>query len=358
MLRTHERTRNQSRSAIHWTAVVALIVGAAAGCQSPQAAFDPFMAGRTTIPPPSTAAAPAGAAPYYPAGPAAGAPPTIYTPPGSIPAAVPATQNYLPRGGMTFPQSQASPAAASNTTLASNATAAGAANDSSAVVVTGQPTPKVDRAVKPASFTHPVAAPVAASPATPTAQAPASIQAASIQPASPNRLPPNGAAQPLATALRSAEGRAAVAGLPELGDFPRPSAATNGGFRANNSPPSTPVTSATSSTGAQGVAATQVSAAASATPNTTAPGYGYDEKYQRLQGKLEFSPSQQRWKLRYIPIDGETDTYGGSVVLPEIDKLQGFAAGDLVVVQGRLNTSRAATDGFSPPYLIERLSRQ
>jgi hypothetical protein len=178
------------------------------------------------------------------------------------------------------------------------------------------------------------------------------------QSASPNQLPPNGAAQPLAATLRTAEQRTAVSQLPELGDFPRPPTATNGSFRANSSPISTTPSSSANRTHQHTTAATQPTAPASSPPSANVPGYGYDEKYQRLQGKLEFSPSQQRWKLRYIPIDGETDTYGGSVVLPESDKLNGFSAGDFVVVQGRLNTSRGPADGFSPPYMIERVARQ
>jgi hypothetical protein len=331
-------------------AVVIVSIGASAsGCQSPSAPFDPFLAGRTTIPPPSTAAAPAAAAPYYPAAPAADAPPTIYTPPGSTPAAVPATQNYLPRSGMSFPQSQASPAPG-NTTLASTAAPSISSSNATSIAPATQPaSAAVDSTVKQASFSR---ADVPSSP-------PSVVRIPTQQAAAPNQLPPNGAAQPLASALRSADQRAAAAQLPELGDFPRPTAVTNGGFRANTSPPAARATNATAAAQAPGAKPPQpASPVASSTPSTNVPGYGYDEKYQRLQGKLEFSQSQQRWKLRYIPIDGETDTFGGSVVLPESEKLNGFTAGDFVVVQGRLNTARGPADGFSPPYLIERVARQ
>jgi hypothetical protein len=271
----------------------------------------------------------------------------MYTPPGSTPAAVPATQNYLPRGGMSFPQSQASPAPG-NTTLASTSmppvSSAGATSVASATL---QATGAGNTSVKQASFnqTHP--------------ETPSVVRIPAPQNGAPNQLPPNGAAQPLATALRSADQRAAVAQLPELGDFPKPSAATNGGFRANTSQPATSVTNATGGAQTTGAKSAQsASPVATSTPSTNVPGYGYDEKYQRLQGKLEFSQSQQRWKLRYIPIDGETDAFGGSVVLPENEKLNGFSAGDFVIIQGRVNTSRGPADGFSPPYLIERVARQ
>ena len=93
-----------------WPWLVAIVF--AVGCQTPAAPFDPFLAGRGTIPPPGTAV-PAQANPYY-----NGAPPTvtvpapgaIYTAPGAVPAAAPvistppAGAGQLPRG-ISVPQS-------------------------------------------------------------------------------------------------------------------------------------------------------------------------------------------------------------------------------------------------------------
>ncbi|MDZ7617026.1 MAG: hypothetical protein U1E05_08480, partial [Patescibacteria group bacterium] len=42
--------------------------------------------------------------------------------------------------------------------------------------------------------------------------------------------------------------------------------------------------------------------------------YGFDPSYAWLRGRLEYSQVDRRWKLRYIPVDGNTDQYGGSVV--------------------------------------------
>src|SRR5688500_7278181 len=93
------------------------LLPAFAGCQTPAAPFDPFMAGQTTIPPPGTAApaiaAPATAAPYYDSAPPVVTVPgasTIYPPPGVIAAPVPAStlppagSGRFPRG-ITLPQS-------------------------------------------------------------------------------------------------------------------------------------------------------------------------------------------------------------------------------------------------------------
>jgi hypothetical protein len=80
------------------------------GCQAPAAPFDPFMAGRTTIPPPGTAApaitVPATTAPYYETAPPVVTVPgasTIYPPPGVTAAPVP-TSALPPAGSGRFPR--------------------------------------------------------------------------------------------------------------------------------------------------------------------------------------------------------------------------------------------------------------
>ncbi len=88
--------------------------------------------------------------------------------------------------------------------------------------------------------------------------------------------------------------------------------------------------------------------------------YAHSPDYQTLRGKLEYSPSLRQWKLRYIPIDGRTDTYGGSVILPDSPALAGFKAGDVVEIRGALPAARISSSGFAPQYTptsIERLSR-
>jgi len=84
--------------------------------------------------------------------------------------------------------------------------------------------------------------------------------------------------------------------------------------------------------------------------------YGYDTSYAWLRGRLEFSPIDQQWKLRYIPLDGETDDYGGSVVLEDEVKLAGCERGDFVEIHGRV-LPEAPKSGFSPVYGITSLKR-
>jgi hypothetical protein len=85
------------------------------------------------------------------------------------------------------------------------------------------------------------------------------------------------------------------------------------------------------------------------------PNFDYARDYGALRGRLEYSQSSRQWKLRYIPIDGATDSYGGSVILPSSPALSAFKAGDLVAVRGSLAGQNAATRGFSPLYELESI---
>jgi len=82
------------------------------------------------------------------------------------------------------------------------------------------------------------------------------------------------------------------------------------------------------------------------TPHTN---YGHDPAYAWLRGKLEYSQIDSRWKLRYIPIDGKTDKYGGSVVLADPALLGGCERGDFVEINGRLG-GQDPKNGFAPTY--------
>ena len=89
---------------------------------------------------------------------------------------------------------------------------------------------------------------------------------------------------------------------------------------------------------------------------TSQGGYGHDPDYSRLRGKLEYSQIDRRWKLRYIPVDGTTDRFGGSVVLSDPKVLTGCERGDFVEVQGRLGP-KGADDGYAPTYEVTRIKR-
>jgi hypothetical protein len=86
--------------------------------------------------------------------------------------------------------------------------------------------------------------------------------------------------------------------------------------------------------------------------------YGYDSQYHWLKGKLEYSQSTNTWRLRYIPPDGATDNYGGSVVLSDGTKLNGLHPGDLVYAQGTPVAASGSQGSFAPLYNLAQIQKQ
>ncbi len=106
-----------------------------------------------------------------------------------------------------------------------------------------------------------------------------------------------------------------------------------------------------------------LSTAAVATPSKSTAGstsavYGYDPQYRLLKGSLEYSQSTHQWRLRYIPSDGTTDNYGGSVVLADASKLAGLHPGDFVSVQGSIGAASASQGSFAPLYNVQQVQKQ
>ena len=85
--------------------------------------------------------------------------------------------------------------------------------------------------------------------------------------------------------------------------------------------------------------------------------YGYDPNYEWLRGKLEYSQIERRWKLRYIPIDGSTDEFGGSVVFSDASLLAGYERGEFVEVRGRLSDVAPGDGGYAPDFKIREIER-
>jgi hypothetical protein len=79
--------------------------------------------------------------------------------------------------------------------------------------------------------------------------------------------------------------------------------------------------------------------------------YAHDPDYRWLRGRLEHSQFD-RWKLRYIPIDGATDDFGGSVVLRSTPLLSGYERGDFVEIRGNLGQRTRDRGGFAPEFEI------
>jgi hypothetical protein len=89
---------------------------------------------------------------------------------------------------------------------------------------------------------------------------------------------------------------------------------------------------------------------------TSQANYAYDPEYRWVRGRLEYSQIDRQWKLRYIPIDAETDDFGGSVILPDPDALSGCERGDFLEIHGQLG-KRDAEEGYAPVYQVAEVKR-
>lgn len=83
--------------------------------------------------------------------------------------------------------------------------------------------------------------------------------------------------------------------------------------------------------------------------------YDRDPEYGWLRGRLEYSRFSRRYKLRYIPVDGEMDEYGGSLALIRTPLLDSFEEGDFVHIEGRLFLPTHKKSNYTPKYEIERI---
>jgi hypothetical protein len=298
-----------------------IAIVALAGCQQPGPATDPFLY-RSTIPPPGTTlSAPTvtpGPQPYYSTPPTAAAAPSAFAPdaPAAVvqPAPAPVVpvpapvllpqRNFPQRGGFDFPQSSNGPSPASAGAPATAVAAAG-------------PEPAI-------RIVEPLAAHTAAMPADGAAK-PVATNGTPTNPVSGVVLA--SAAAPIVAARTTAAPVAA-----------NPAAAT--GNIASSAPSST----------------------AASDTSVNYPGdhpgltYGYNPGYTALRGKLDYSVTARLWRLRYLPIDGPIDEYGGNVVIAESSQVNGFGPGDFVTVQGTL--SPPTSSGASATYAISRIKRQ
>ncbi len=312
---------------------IALVVG---GCHSPSTTYDPFL-GRSTVPPPQTGTVTSGA-PYYgaAAGPAAvgGAAP-LYNPA--------AAQSLSPNGA---PGQFAPPG--------------------------GYPAPPPGGyQAPPATFQT---APPTAMPVTP----PPGYGAQNVPALTPDPHFSTAAASPLVTIPPTAEpprleapnafagaGRSSPANGRSMFD-PAVMPASYNAVAPTASPSTVNKPISTSSlrivgTGSENSSANRLAeppaGAIVAEASRAGATYSYDASYRLLQGKLEFLQSQNKWKLRYIPADGQTDDFGGSVILSDSPVLANYQAGDFVTVQGGV-AQTAPSRGFAPQFQLSRIARQ
>lgn len=86
--------------------------------------------------------------------------------------------------------------------------------------------------------------------------------------------------------------------------------------------------------------------------------FGHASDYTWLKGRLEYQAGQRQWKLRYEPVDEQSDAFGGSVVLSAFSELENYRSGDMVIVQGRLADKRFDGRQGDQAFDVTRLARQ
>ena len=86
--------------------------------------------------------------------------------------------------------------------------------------------------------------------------------------------------------------------------------------------------------------------------------FGYDPSYRWLRGRLEYSEATEQWKLRYIPIQGTPDQFGGSVLIANPRVLSGLRRDEHVLLRGQLHPRGNGGQSFSPIYTVLVVQRQ
>ena len=339
--------------------VLAVVVVAFTGCrcQTPPA-VNPFV-GPTTVPPPGTNIYSNGPPNQYYPGSLQITPPHSVVPqtvPGSgQPAAPGGAGNYAPPGGSFDYGGSSAPgfgrpipsrsAMHLSPSPRPNASAGSTSDDKS--------TPAADRSPRPVYDGTEETEVVGIRRVEIPRSALASTQPVSTQPASTPAASTPG--QP--RLLEASEDAIDIADLPEA-STPASRAKTQSGpdsegFRlvsgTEESDGPAEVTAATGSSSDEGHGARTATFA----PQTS---YGRAPDYGWLRGKLEYSQIDRHWKLRYIPVEGKTDEFGGSVVFADTAALAGLERGDFVEVRGQLG-QKDPKNGFAPTYEVAQAER-
>ena len=247
----------------------------ASGCRNRPTQLDPFL-GRTTVPPPPTGSVGVGKTTT----------PSLIAPPsGSV---------YTPPGGFVSSNSQPSTSAA------------------------------------PPSFTN-------------SSSTPARFTGSS------GSTPSSGVGSSTSQQIKVVEpppGSRSTSGAPTSSHGNLYTGASSGGVDIMDLPVSSRSAQPKTADGGRGVQQNYVSGGTTAGLDTSAartvtlpgqePAYGFDAAYSQLNGRLEYSPADGRWLLRYITPGERTDRLGGIVVMNPASPVNGFRNGDMVTVRGRM----------------------
>jgi hypothetical protein len=83
--------------------------------------------------------------------------------------------------------------------------------------------------------------------------------------------------------------------------------------------------------------------------------YHYDhEGYTWLRGVVDYSERDRRWHLTYHPEAADSDDFGGRITLLDHDHLDSLVPGDVVLVEGRIDSQRRDQEGRQM-YRVDKL---
>jgi len=82
--------------------------------------------------------------------------------------------------------------------------------------------------------------------------------------------------------------------------------------------------------------------------------FGFAPGYEWLRGQLQLSSATGQWTLRYVPIQGSVDPFGGNLTIANPQVLSNLQPGDFVLLRGRLD----GTEVGAPIYTVSVVQRQ
>ncbi len=81
--------------------------------------------------------------------------------------------------------------------------------------------------------------------------------------------------------------------------------------------------------------------------------FGFDPQYGWLRGQLQYAAATGQWSMKYLPRQGNVDSFGGSLTIANPQVLGDLQPGDYVQLRGRVDQNRAA-----PAYTVSVVQRQ
>ncbi len=81
--------------------------------------------------------------------------------------------------------------------------------------------------------------------------------------------------------------------------------------------------------------------------------FGFDPQYQWLRGQLQYTQASNQWQLRYLPVQGGADQFGGQVFIANPQVLGTLRPGDYVQVRGKL-TAQPTGAGVYTVSIVQR----